>query len=266
MAPRSLAKRSAPPTSSNLEDFSKELAYAGDRKDLLVRVSRLKPKLGKLLTGDELELVEVSGRAAKKNLAQRLSEAIAQKIANALRREFPGIQPDASGSGHESFSKGAGGVKKLDVNYSTKKSGLELAVSVKTINFADDATGRYTKNVKRVDGELRAEAQDCHKRQPYAVIAAYLFMPIESAKDGANGKSSAKHAAEVLAARSHRKDSSGPHEKVELSFIGLYEDQGTVRFCFPDDVPLNGTPTRAIGFGRTLELLRKEYQQRQSEH
>ena len=51
---------------------------------------------------------------------------------------------------------GAGGLKKLDVNHSTPEIGLGLGVSIKTINFLDIKTRRYTKNIKRVDGELRA--------------------------------------------------------------------------------------------------------------
>lgn len=262
MARRADGSRKAPPTSKDLDDFSVELRHAGDRRALLSRVARLKTELAKKLSPDDFEIVEVTGRAAKKNLAQRFSESIAQKIANALRKELPGIQPDASGGGHESYSRGAGGLKKLDVNYSTTKSGLELAVSVKTINFPDEATARYTKNVKRVDGELRAEAQDCHARQPYAVIAAYLFMPRDSAEDGAGGQSSLAHAARVLAARAGRKTPEEPKERVELAFVGLYSDAGKVVFAHPTDVPESGLPKRTMSFSVTLEEVRRVYRAR----
>lgn len=254
--------RKAPPTSKNLDDFSVELHHAGDRKALLERVERLKEELAKKLSPEDFEIVEVSGRAAKKNLAQRFSEAIAQKIANALRSELPGIQPDASGGGHESYSRGAGGLKKLDVNYSTTKSGLELAVSVKTINFPDGATGRYTKNVKRVDGELRAEAQDCHGRQPYAVIVAYLFMPRDAANDGLDGGSSLAHAARVLAERAGRSSHEGPDERLELAFIGVYSDQGVVQFAAPNDIPDSGLPQKLTSFSQTLDEVRRAYRLR----
>lgn len=256
-------ERKTPPTSKQLDDFSAELEHAGDRRQLLNRVKSLKARLSKILTADELELVEFSGRAAKKNLAQRFSEAVAQKIANELRKEFPGILPDADGGGHESFSRGAQGLKKLDVNYSTKKSGLELAISVKTINFADDATGRYTKNAKRVDGELRAEAQDCHKRQPYAVLVAYVFLPEDAASDGqGQGISSAKHIAQVVAARSGRDGHGGPHEKVELAFVGLYRDDGQVGFHRPENIPPRDVPTDAMRFSATLKAVREVFRRR----
>lgn len=257
MSPPRERSRKAPPTSKDLDDFSAEMAYAGDRLRLLSRVKSLKEELAAKLDPEDFEFVEVTGRAAKKNLAQRFSEAIAQKIANALRKDFPGIQPDASGRGHESYSRGAGGLKKLDVNYSTTKSGLELAVSVKTINFPDHATARYTKNVKRVDGELRAEAQDCHTRQPYAVIAAYLFMPRDAAEDGGRGDSSLAHAARVLARRAGRESIDGQHARLELAFVGLYSDSGSVVFVDPNDVPQKGLPEKTMRFSQTLEEIKR---------
>jgi hypothetical protein len=103
-------------------------------------------------------------------------------------------------------AKSASGLKKIDVNYSSSRSGLELAISVKTINFKDEGTGRYTKNTKRVDGELRAEAEDVHKRQPYAVVVAYLFLPVDAATDGCG--SHADHAATLTDLRRGRSVSS----------------------------------------------------------
>src|SRR5262245_27500507 len=71
----------------------------------------------------------------------------------------------------------AKGFKKLDVNYSTPELGLALGVSIKTINYRDPETKRYTKNYSRVDNELRAEAMDYHQRQPFAVLVGLLFLP-----------------------------------------------------------------------------------------
>lgn len=175
------------------------------------------------LDATDRKLIEL-GRGEKKNFAQRLSTAIAQKVAEALRKDFPGIQPSSDGAGHESLSKTAGGLKKIDVNYSSSRSGLELAISIKTVNFKDEKTNRYTKNTKRMDGELRAEAEDVHKRQPYAVVVAYLFLPIEAATDGK--VSSAKHNAETLVLRAGRTDTKNEHSLVELAFMGLYTDEG----------------------------------------
>src|SRR5262249_39222508 len=115
------------------------------------------------------------GRARKKNFAQRLSNALAQKFADALRPRFPGIYPDEEGRDHERRQRGAEGLKKLDVVYATPQAGLQLSISIKTINFKDEKTKRYTKNIKRADGELRAEASDCHKYNPYALLVGVVF-------------------------------------------------------------------------------------------
>lgn len=116
-------------------------------------------------------------RADKKNYAEALSRKLAIRFANGLRPNFREILPDESGVGQESKARTAKGFKRLDVNYSRPEIGLGLGVSIKTINFRDPKTGRYTKNYTRVDGELRAEASDYHDRQPYAVMVAVVFIP-----------------------------------------------------------------------------------------
>ena len=85
-------------------------------------------------------------RTDKKNYAELLSRALAQRFADALRSSFNGILPNPDGSGQESKARTGKGLKKLDVNYSTVELGLGLGVSIKTINFRDPKTRRYTKN------------------------------------------------------------------------------------------------------------------------
>src|SRR5690606_35793072 len=96
---------------------------------------------------------EKASRSDKKNYAERLSRHLATAFANALRGEFPGIKPDPDGKGQESNARTAKGVKKLDVNYSTPELGLGLGVSIKTLNYKDASTNRYTKNITRIDNE-----------------------------------------------------------------------------------------------------------------
>ncbi|MCA9562996.1 MAG: hypothetical protein KC561_05880 [Myxococcales bacterium] len=97
-------------------------------------------------------------------------------------------------------------------------------MSIKTINFPDARTGRFTKNYSRVDNELRAEATDYHTRQPYSVLVAVLFLPVESCDDGkGSGASSFGAAVQYFRGRIGR---SGPNDNVELFeafFIGLYD-------------------------------------------
>lgn len=251
-------RRAKPPTSKDLDSFRAELTYAGDGRDLAKRIEQLKALIEKLdLDERDRKLIEV-GRGEKKNFAQRLSESIAQKTADALRTTLKGILPDEDGRGHETKSAGAAGMKKLDVNYSSTRSGLELAVSIKTINFKDGSTNRYTKNVKRVDGELRAEAEDCHKRQPFSVLVAYVFLPADSARDG-TGASSCKHAANVLETRSGRQSRNDENSLFEEAFLGLYESDGAARFYRPKDFPTTGTPKQSLTFSETLELVKKAH-------
>jgi hypothetical protein len=155
-------------------------------------------------------------------------------IADALRPRFPGIMPDEHGKSHESMALAAKGKKKLDINYSTPALGLGLGVSVKTLNFRDPKTNRYTKNYTRIDNELRAEAMDYHIRQPYAVLVGVLFLPADSADDGDGAPSSFGSAVQIFRRRSGRGGPKDPEELFEKFFIGLYEhegdDRGDVRF------------------------------------
>jgi hypothetical protein len=259
-----------PPTSAKLDDISAELRHAGDRA-MLQRLSDDWLQIRKSLDlpeGFEPFRRDIEfGRAAKKNFAQRLSNALAQKIADALRPEFRQIYPDATGAGQESVTRGARGKKKLDVNYSLQDSGLHLAVSLKTINFFDKATKRYTKNAKRVDGELRAEAQDCHQRQPYAVLATILLLPEDAAADGKDkSRSSFKHLWDVLRTRTGRTGPGDDHSLFEFVFIGLYSStSGAVRFIdagAPGEPPDRGIPNDTKSFTEVLACVRDGYRLR----
>lgn len=216
------------------------------------------------LSDEDWELIDL-GRAAKKNFAQNFSNAIAQKTANALRPKFKTILPDEHGRGHESKAAGSQGRKKLDVNYSHTEIGLGLAVSIKTTNFMDDESGRYTKNVKRVDGELRAEAQDCHQRQPFAVLAALWFFPLQAASDGRldDGESSLVHAATTLARRCGRLDHKDDASKFELGFVAVYDDEGHVDFFSAETkFPASGLPADAVTFTEVIRRIEEAFETR----
>lgn len=183
---------------------------------------------------------ESSNRDDKKNYAQRLSASIAQLVANKLRETdlFPGVLPSADGAGLESKSSAGahGKLKKTDVRYGTRDTGLELLVSIKTLNFRDTSKkkeevtlGRYTKNMVRNDHELRAEAMDHHERHPYAVLVALFFLPISACDDAGSDKSSFAHAVMTFRARAGRQEPSEPGQKFEAMYIGLYEPEGEHR-------------------------------------
>jgi hypothetical protein len=230
------------PTGSSIAD---ELRAAGDRKHTLTQVQ-------------------------KKNYAEKLSRSLAARFANALRTNFAGILPDASGLGQESRARSSKGFKKLDVNYSTVELGLGLGVSLKTINFPDPTTGRYTKNYTRVDGELRAEASDYHERQPYAVMIAIVFLPLDSCDDGTAAPSSFGQAVQIFRFRSGRSDPSGPPVLFERVFIGLYDVRegpqfGDVSFFdVASPPPRKGKPKSLMSFPELVQSIIDVYDRRNS--
>jgi len=179
-------------------------------------------------------------------------------VANKLRAtgQFKGeILPYPTGLGREkpipsgAFNK----PKKTDVNYSTL-SGLELLVSIKTLNFRDvkqsPATfGRYTKNMVRNDHELRAEAMDFHERYPFAVLAVLFFIPRDACDDGGDEKSSFAHAIMTFRSRAGRQRPDDPPQMFELFYVGLYDWDGPHRgrvefFDVMDAPPRRGVPRR----------------------
>ncbi len=158
---------------------------------------------------------EYDVRARKKNYGQRLSDALARRLVADLGRSFPGI---AAGE------KRAGGRERpirVDVRWHTSY-GLGLGISVKTLKFRDATSGRFTKNLQRIDKELNAEAADLHGFQPRAVLAALPLMPEEARTDGAKGRSSFDHALDVFRKRVGRADESRAGERFELVFLGTY--------------------------------------------
>jgi hypothetical protein len=76
-------------------------------------------------------------RGLKKNYAQRLSNQLAQVLADALRPLYPAITPTASGGGQESAIAVGRGQKRLDVAAIDPSLGLVLCVSIKTYSFQD---------------------------------------------------------------------------------------------------------------------------------
>jgi hypothetical protein len=262
--------RKKPPTSVDLDLIETELRHAGDRnliKSLIIKVGKFVDELD--IPPEYRKYIEF-GRAVKHAYANRLSTCLAQKIADGLRPKFRGILPDEHGAKHESKSGSASGLKKLDVNYSNPQIGLGLGVSIKTLNFRDEGTGRFTKNVKRLDGELRAEAQDYHLRQPFAVLIALVFMPDEAANDSKT-KSSLRHAWEVFRGRSGRKSTTNEASLFERFWLCVYstarDSFGTCQ-CYEvaDEFPLTGVPTHGRTVSHVLAQIEAEFAKRNKKH
>lgn len=204
----------------------------------------------------------------KKNYAEALSRGLALRFANALRRNFPGILPAADGRGQESKARTAKGLKRLDVNYSTVQLGLGLGISIKTVNFRDAKTRRYTKNYTRADGELRAEASDYHERQPYAVLIAVVFMPTDACDDaGRNVPSSFGQAVQIFRFRAGRSRPTDAPVLFERVFIALYQTNaarfGDVAFFdVMEAPPKRGRPANLMSFNELVGAIVQTYDQR----
>ena len=190
-----------------------------------------------------------SVKTAKKNWSEAFSRALAVMFANHLRAYFAGVNPDEHGRRQERLARTNRGYKKLDVGYSTEELGLALGVSIKSINFRDEDSKRYTKNYSRNDNELRAEAMDYHRRQPFAVLVGVLMLPIDSCDDAGADESSFAAAVRYFRKRSGRRSPDGDADLFESFFIGLYDDSdpsGSNDFFFDvnDAPPQSRRPVR----------------------
>jgi len=235
----------------------------------------------KVRTGWNLAKARPAEREEKKNFAQRLSEQLALMVADGLRPTFPGVLPfrdqgrDERTSqvirGVESLASSLKGVKRLDVNFSTERLGLGLGVSIKTLNFRDARSKRYTKNVSRIDNELRAEASDYHVRQPYAVLAAIVFMPLDCAFDAGDAESahsSFGHACQTFRFRTGRVNPSDSAELFERVYIALYEAESERSLgelaCFDvsNPPPRKGLPFRPLSFTEVMGQIKSAFFER----
>jgi hypothetical protein len=208
-------------------------------------------------------------RANKKNWAQRFSNALAITIADQLRPKYPNarVTPRPDGSGQEFSVGGKVDRKRTDVGIWDDAAGLVAGVSIKTYTFRDThkATrtrpariGRYVRNVKRNDMELRDEADTLHRRQPYAVLTALFFMNEDACWDGVSGQSSFAHAVFTLRKRTGRVGPDARFDLFEQVFIGLFDEAGRVRFFDVRQSPRRNQPpddTDTISLGQVLDSL-----------
>lgn len=216
-----------------------------------------------------------AGRSLKKNYAERLSRRLAVLFARGLRAHFPRVIPSEDDVGHETAFGGDQGKKRLDVAVWDDRLGLLLDLSIKTLSFQDwdnekKKAGRFTKNVVRNDHELRAEADKIHRRQPYAVLVALMFMPFDACDDGKKGKSSFAHAVMTFRSRQGR---DGPEDRrydlFEAFFIGLYEIEGSQRgfvrfFDVSASPPKRGRPKleHTLSFGELIGRIKDLHEAR----
>lgn len=208
-------------------------------------------------------------RSDKKNYAQNLSAELALMVAACLKPHYPKarLTPREDGTGLE-FSVGAKlDSKKTDVGVWDDAAGLILGVSIKTYSFRDyhgpkdgkpAHLGRYQRNVKRNDMELRDEADVLHRRQPFAVLFALFFLPLDACWDGVNGHSSFAHAVFTFRKRAGRRAADAARSDLfEKVFIGLFTDDGHLKFFDVQDAPpRNQPPKNTISLAELVNQMR----------
>jgi len=171
----------------------------------------------------------------KKNWNQRLSDNLALAIAAELReRGMDGVLPAEPGqvgiSGAERRLSGGIGAKKVDVSWATEDSGLIFAVSIKTIMFRDNSTKNFQKNLTNRRGDMLIESVTLHRRFPYAVLAAFLFLDAGAATDDVDDDGNKKKRSSTflnafprLRLFTGRNDPAGRDEQFEKFYVLLLD-------------------------------------------
>jgi hypothetical protein len=172
---------------------------------------------------------DTASQAEKRRYSERMSEVVAQAIAEELRlrglREArPSPPGHLAGSGAERRMAGGLGAKKVDVTWATEEAGLLLAISVKSINFRDSRTGNYQKNLVNRRGDMLMEAVTLHRRFPYAVLAAFFFFDKGAEHDSTGRrKSTFINAHARLKLFTGRNDPAGRDEQFERFYLLLLD-------------------------------------------
>lgn len=201
-----------------------------------------------------------SAAPIKKRYSELVSAVTATAIAEELRhrglREArpapPGVL-DASGA--ERRMAGGIGAKKVDVTWATEESGLLLGISIKSINFRDQGTRNFQKNLTNRRGDMLFEGVTLHRRFPYAVLGGLFFLDVGAESDGtARRKSTFLNAHNRFRLFTGRNDPGGRDEQYEHLYILLLEACSTFAnyrvFCV-------GDPDNEVPLDRALEDLLK---------
>ena len=174
-------------------------------------------------------------QSTKRVWSQKLSDCLALAIAAEARdRGMKGAMPagpgDLGGSGAERRLSGGIGAKKVDVSWSTEQSGLVFAVSIKTIMFRDKRSGAFQKNLTNRRGDMLFEVVTLHRRFPYSVMGAFMFLDIGAASDNVRDDGGVKrrqttfhNAFKRLRLFTGREEPTGREEQFEKFYILLLD-------------------------------------------
>lgn len=136
------------------------------------------------------------------------------------------------------------GAKKVDVTWATEQSGLQLAFSVKCMNFRDRRTKNFQKNLTNRRSDMLFESVTLHRRFPYAVLGGFFFLDKDAENDSSDTRHSTFHNAHRrLRLFTGRADPAGRDEQYERLYVALVEAspfQASARFF------LAGEPERPV--------------------
>ena len=172
---------------------------------------------------------DTAARTTKQSYSQKVSAVVASAFAEEFRqRGLDSARPAPPGvvgtSGAERRMAGGLGAKKVDVTWATEESGLLLAISVKSINFRDQRSGNFQKNLTNRRGDMLFESVTLHRRFPYAILGGFLFMDQGAATDGTTRRRSTFENAHLrLKLFTGRDDPAGRDEQYERLYIVLLD-------------------------------------------
>jgi hypothetical protein len=170
-----------------------------------------------------------ASQAMKRHYSEQMSAALAPALAEELRHRgmreaLPAGPGEVGPSGAERRLAGGVGAKKVDVTWSTEESGLLLGISVKTISFRDRRTNNFQKNLTNRRGEMLFESVTLHRRFPYAVLVAMLFLDQDAQHDGTERRRSTfANAFPRLRLFTGRSDPAGRDEQYERFYVLLVD-------------------------------------------
>jgi len=142
----------------------------------------------------------------------------------AIRSHYE-VLPDQDGGSQETFTPlGYQSGKRIDVVVFGPLVGLQIGVSLKGLNFADDASGNHDKNLTGRLYELRDEVSTVHDYLPRAFMTTVFFLPVAGCFDKAAAPSSFAHVVVELGRRTGRLDPSvAAHAwRCDFAGVGLY--------------------------------------------
>lgn len=168
-------------------------------------------------------------QSEKKGYSEKMSAVVAAALGEELQqRGLKEARPTGPGetglSGAERRIAGAIGAKKVDVTWATEESGLQLAFSVKCINFEDPRTKNFQKNLTNRRGDMLFESVTLHRRFPYAVLGGFMLLDQGAESDGTGKRRSTfANAHQRLRLFSGRSDPAGRDEQYEHLYVCLVD-------------------------------------------